>query len=1479
MTTRIALLGYALAVTLLGVLGFGSKTHAADPPGWPPTVHILASDPQAAEEGSDPAAFTVFRVGPTNETLTVAYAIGGAAENGVDFQTLSGTVTIPPGAYSAPIAVLPIDDFLIEGWEHVVVALDQPPAWPPPYIVSWPSVAVAYVEDNDFAPTNQPPVVALVNPPDGAVFVGVESLSLVARASDRDDKVLRVEFFDGTNSLGIVTNALPLLTVAGAGPVMGRGVVSASDSPVLVEPPELLPEPVGDPIGTLSPLPIQLFRLVWQNPAPGRHVLAAVATDARGESTTSAAVTITVVYQPQTVVTVRATDPEATEPSVAGTRLDTATFTLYRRGPTNYPLTVWYRLSGSASNGADYRDLATSVVIPEGETKAPVLVEPLGDNLLEGDESVMLTVLPPICIQVFPPPPECYVVGRPDAARAVIHDTNVSSNRPPVVTMVRPVDGSVFLAPARILTAAQAYDADGRVVSVEFFEGTNSLGIVSNSLASVTNFHAPATLVWSNVPPGHYVLSAVATDNDGATGRARPVEIRVVPHPVPTIVNIVATDPIASEPGVLTVIDDATIEVSRTGDTGRPLMVFYRAGGTASNGLDYDHLSGHVTIPAGANRTNLAVHANGDLLVEGTETVVLKLEPAPWLTTTDVMPLDWYTIGTNYEARAVIRDNDMPPTNQPPRVALVKPESGDVFAAPADITIWAAADDADGSVRTVEFFAGADSLGVVTNTANGAGGGSAGGNGVMTGAVEQLFRFVWLNAPAGVHVLTAKATDNRGASSISEPVHIRVIDPPMPVVTIEATDPFATEGPTILVTTLPAGGVNTDPPANLFDTATFTVKRTGGTNTDLTVYYRMSGTASNGVDYHELSGQVTLRRGAWSARIVVLPTDDLLAEHTETIVVRLEPVACIAVFPPPPDCYLVGEPDQATAYLRDNDANLSAKTEIVEPRDGSVFVAPADIQIDVVTVDPDGYVSKVQFFADNRLIGEQEMIFIIALPPGQPQTFSMTWSNAPLGAHVLTARATDDRGAVSVSDPVHVAVVLNPPLPVVTIEATVPTTQEQDPRLMAPLRPAIFTVTRRGGDLTQTLKVFYRASGTASNGVDFDKLSGETEIPANALTSMLFVTAIDDALVEGTETVILALEQLRCVTTNTVPADGCYIVGTPGRAVAYLHDNDTPPNQPPKVALLSPANGATFVAPADIRLAASAEDPDGWVSTVEFFEGTNSLGLVTNFPWIVELARLPDLNGAVLSGLGTTPLPIPPVFRLWWSNAPAGQYVLTAVATDNEGGSRRSVPIEISVRPENQSPVVTIMAIDSVAREGTTNTAAFRVRRVGPTNEPLTVAYSVRGSASNGVDYVTLPGAVTIPAGRRTVRIVVTPLNDNLPETAETVIAQLQPSPLDVFPPPYVVGRPDTAAVLILDNDTPRPVTVNLPDGNLHVRLPMLNGLPYRLEASSDLRNWEPVMSGVTVTEDGIDFVEGEKKLLPRRFYRVVPELEMEEEE
>jgi len=1384
----------------------------------PPLVQIIATDPHASEAGQDPGSLTVIRTGPIGDPLTVSYRIGGTAGNGLDYESLSGTVSIPANASCAPIRVLPLDDPFEEGNETVIIALLPSPSGADPYVPCWPSVGAVVIEDDDTT-GNQPPRVRLVNPPDGAVFLGPVDITLVARAWDPDDRVRTVEFFADGVSLGIVTNH-PV--VWEAAPL--EGVTWTLDAEAL---PGLYPDPYVDleASPTPDPLPGHAFRLVWPEAPAGDHVLTALATDRHGSSTTSVPVTIHVTPSPiQPVVDIIASDPVATEPASNHERIDTATFTLHRHGgDPSLPLPVFYRVSGTATQGEDYREIPSMAVIPAGHRSVEIVIEPLPDTLVEGRESVHIALVEPVCIAIFPPPPDCYRLGRHDQARAVILD-NDPANQAPGVRLIRPEDGDTFMAPATITLAAEARDRDGHVVQVEFFEGTNSLGIVSNRLASALAPDAPVfVLSWPDVRPGRYVLTAEATDDLGATSISRPVRIHVTDRVPPPVVTIVAADESAQEGGRSIGLDGdvledtARFEVIRTGPTDAALEVLYDVGGTAVNGEDYLPLSGRVVIPVGASSASVLVVPIDDDACEGVETVLAKLLPSPC---DSVLPVasPCYRTGDPYWARAVIRDNDVCNTNEPPKVAVVQPEEGAVFLAPADIGLAAEAADGDGFVRRVDFFDGNTLIGTVTNTYSG----------------QELFLLNWPMVPAGPHELRARATDNRGASTLSDPVHIRVIeDASLTVVTVDATDPMATEGPIQIGPgdILPLGAESLGQTGSgpvILDTALFTIERRGRTNLPLTVHYRLSGTASNGLDYQLLESSAVIPAGSRVVRLPVFPLEDDLVEGTETVVLTLVPSPCLEpVLPPPPDCYVLGEPDKAVAYIRDNDLrNEPPKVDLVRPRHEQVFPAHADIPIEAIGLDPDGWVTRMVFFEGDTQIGEQAIYFFAPPPPGQLQHFSMIWSNVPPGRYTLTAEATDNLGAMTTSEPVRITVLEPCRLPVVTLRAIDPHASEQDPRILAPPDLGTIEICRSCGT-NEDLTVYFEIGGTASNGMDYELLEGVAVIPAGETCVQVVVAPIDDDLVEGTETVHFNLVSPDCLGNDPAPV-GCYFVGDLAGGTVFIRDNDRPPNDPPLVSLVSPPEGAVFQAPVDVRLVAEATDRDGHVESVEFFADGVSLGVVKNHPWLLDPIVAPE------GVAGTEPLqdlaadadavfiPLRP-FTLIWSNAPPGDHVLTAVATDNEKASTTSAPVGITVLDPPSHPVVTIRARDPIASEGCPDpsadcldTASFVVHRTGDTSLPLHVRLRIGGTAGNGEDYLELPHQVLIPAGASSAPILVEPVDDLLVEGRETVLIGIRPAlcveadpadlalaPDTILPTCYEVGRAHVARAIIRDNDTP----------------------------------------------------------------------------
>ena len=89
-----------------------------------PLVSVTAFDSTAAEAGLDPGVFRFTRSVASATPLTVTYTIAGNAQNGIDYQLLSGSVTIPAGMAFIDVTVQPKVNFdAVGGSETVIVTL------------------------------------------------------------------------------------------------------------------------------------------------------------------------------------------------------------------------------------------------------------------------------------------------------------------------------------------------------------------------------------------------------------------------------------------------------------------------------------------------------------------------------------------------------------------------------------------------------------------------------------------------------------------------------------------------------------------------------------------------------------------------------------------------------------------------------------------------------------------------------------------------------------------------------------------------------------------------------------------------------------------------------------------------------------------------------------------------------------------------------------------------------------------------------------------------------------------------------------------------------------------------------------------------------------------------------------------------------------------------------------------------------------
>jgi regulation of enolase protein 1 (concanavalin A-like superfamily)/sulfur relay (sulfurtransferase) complex TusBCD TusD component (DsrE family) len=386
------------------------------------------------------------------------------------------------------------------------------------------------------------------------------------------------------------------------------------------------------------------------------------------------------------------------------------------------------------------------------------------------------------------------------AARGVT--VTAPANQPPSVSLTAPANGATFTAPATITMTATASDTDGTIARVDFFQGTTQIGSDTTSPYSVT---------WSNVPAGSYSLTARATDNAGAstTSAARSVTVTATGLPAGWTAADVGSPSLVGQTthttGTFSVTAggtdiwgtadqfhfayqqvtgdvDVVARVATLGPTNpwskAGVMVRASLAGNAAHASMFASVSNGLAFQRRTTTGGMSVHTPGwtngvpvwvKLSRRGsTVTASQSLDGTTWSQVgveTLTLPASFYVglaVTSHDAARTVTATFDgvlvqpIAGGNQPPTVSLTAPANGATFTAPATITVSATASDTDGTIARVDFYQGATLIGSDTTSP---------------------YSISWNSVPAGSYSLTARATDNAGATTTSAARSITVNAP------------------------------------------------------------------------------------------------------------------------------------------------------------------------------------------------------------------------------------------------------------------------------------------------------------------------------------------------------------------------------------------------------------------------------------------------------------------------------------------------------------------------------------------------------------------------------------------------------------------------------------------------------------------------------------------------------------------------------
>ena len=381
---------------------------------------------------------------------------------------------------------------------------------------------------------------------------------------------------------------------------------------------------------------------------------------------------------------------------------------------------------------------------------------------------------------------------------------------------------------------------------------------------------------------------------------------------------------------------------------------------------------------------------------------------------------------------------------------------------------------------------------------------------------------------------------------------------------------------------------------------------------------------------------------------------------------------------------------------------------LLTPFDGTSFANTNPITVTAWSYLPSGTMTNVEFFVDGVKFGED------SVPP-----LSAVWSNPTGGSHRLTAVGRSDTGARYTSQPANIGVAHSyvvrgsvwryldngsdqgtawfapgfddsswksgpaqlgygdgDEATVVEDNGTPGYVANDSDRYITTYFRHAFVVNNVDGLANVQVSLLRDDAGVVYvNGQEVFRSPNLPGFPTNI--NYLTVTSDGNGIEDTVDTFILNPSNL--VIGNNVIAVEIHQQAANSSDISFDFALVGVPviifNASPLVELTSPTNGFYALAPGSVELTATSSDGDGTVAKVEFFFGSEKIGEDTTEP-----------------------------YRVQWDNPPIGAHKLTAVATDDQGGTGTSEEIAVVIYDAVGTPVAAVTSpADGVVMDGPTN--------------------------------------------------------------------------------------------------------------------------------------------------------------------------------
>jgi len=532
--------------------------------------------------------------------------------------------------------------------------------------------------------------------------------------------------------------------------------------------------------------------------------------------------------------------------------------------------------------------------------------------------------------------------------------------------------------------------------------------------------------------------------------------------------------------------------------------------------------------------------------------------------------------------------------------------------------------------------------------------------------------------------------------------------------------------------------------------------------------------------------------------------------------------------------------DGSTTYTSLEDLKLTLKAIVETETNGQVFFNLADHDAAINPDDHSDHVHSSLIMQDvARLIGDIDLnLYSEYNTASQPINISGDDLMINAGTWGATASGISDKHFFSTWDNDHnkwlyrqyFRTVPADTTPVVSVVATDSDAAEN------PLETGLYTVSLNSVNTGNPITITYTVSGTATPGADYIALSGSVTIPNGQQSETITVTPIDDTEVEPIETVIL-----------TLSSSTEYHLGSPATATVNITSDDLAPTGP-NLALLKPTTAAS-------GSSTSAKAVDGNYSQTNYWQGSpypkwwqvdlgdqydiSSLAVITyygnNRYYQYDIQASTDGNNwTTIIDFNTNTAPATSAGNTFNVNHHTARYLRVNMNYNSVNTGVHIIEFEAyGVLSGVQQPEVSIAATTPTATENPLENGVFTVSLDTINNSgPLTVYYTVGGTATPDADYIALPGSLIIPDGQQSATITVVPIDDTEVEPDETVILMLTSST------DYTVGAPSEATVTIISDDVAPPtenIALNKPTSSSSGAE---RSSAYAVDGNYDLDNW-----------------------------------------